>query len=185
MKPPILLILVLGISLLVPACKGGGGAETAGQTIRAATSYNITPYTLAKRRLPSSWSGSDLAGATIQSGSFRGTLTVVNFWASWCAPCRVEQPELESAASAYAAKSVRFVGVDIRDTTAAAKAHVDEFHVSYPSIFNPDSTIAYKFRVIFIPTTFVLDRRGRIAYKIIGPTRDGDLARILDQELTA
>jgi hypothetical protein len=85
----------------------------------------------------------------------------------------------------YATKGVRFLGVDIRDTLAAARAHVDEYTVEYPSVFNQDSTIAYKYRVIFIPTTFVLDRSGRIAAKIIGPTNEKDLQRLIDAELAA
>jgi thiol-disulfide isomerase/thioredoxin len=185
MKPRILLYLSLGIALLAPACGGKGGAETAGQTIRAATSYNVIPYAADKRRTPKGWAGTDISGATLRSNAFRGGVTVVNFWASWCAPCRKEQPELEKVSKDYATRGVRFLGVDIRDTVAAARAHVDEYAVSYPSVFNPDSTIAYKYRVIFIPTTFVLDRSGRIAAKIIGPTNEGDLQRLIDSELAA
>ena len=185
MKPRILLYLSLGLALLAPACGGKGGAETAGQTIRAATGYNVIPYAGDKRRTPKGWSGFDLAGGTLRSASFNGSVTVVNIWASWCAPCRVEQADLEKVATAYAPRSVRFLGVNIRDTNAAARAHVDEFEVTYPSVSDPDSLIASKYRVRVVPTTFVLDRSGRIAYQILGPTNEADLVRILDKELAA
>lgn len=185
MKPRILLYLSLGIALLAPACGGKGGAETAGQTIRAATSYNVIPYAADKRRTPKGWVGSDLAGGTLRSASFNGSITVVNIWASWCAPCRVEQGDLEKVATAYASRDVRFLGVNIRDTSAAARAHVGEFGVTYPSVSDPDSSIAAKYRVRVVPTTFVLDRSGRIAYQILGPTNESDLVRILDKELAA
>jgi len=185
MKPRVLLALALGLALLGPACTGKGGAETAGQTIRAATSYNVTSYKAGDRREPKSWDGTDLRGERIRSDTFQGAVTVVNFWASWCGPCRVEQAELEKLWMSYKPKGARFVGVDIRDETANAISHVGEFGVTYPSVFNKDSTIAFKYRVVFIPTTFVLDRSGRIAAKIIGPTHEADLQRILDQELVA
>lgn len=178
-----ILMLALGLALLAPACGGKGGAETAGQTIRAATSYRLTPYPVDKRRLPRSWEGPGVRGGTLHSRSFRGSVTVVNFWASWCGPCRVEQAELEQLYREYGAKGVRFVGMNVRDTTANALAHMEEFGVTYPSVFNKDSTIAFKFRVLFIPTTFVLDSRGRIAARIMGATVRRDLTAVLDAEL--
>jgi thiol-disulfide isomerase/thioredoxin len=184
MKPRSLLTLALGLALLAPACGGKGGAETTGQTIRAATFYNVVPYRdLAKRKTPKAWKALDLAGGTLRSSSFRGSVTVVNFWASWCGPCRVEQAELEKLYNEYAARGVSFVGVNVRDTPTNARSHLEEFGVTYPSVFNKDSTIAFKFRVLFIPTTFVLDKRGRIAAKVIGPTVEDDLTSFLDTEL--
>ena len=85
------------------------------------------------------------------------------------------------------AKSLyKFCGVNIRDTVTNARAHVEEFGVTYPSIFNQDSTIAYTFRVLFIPTTYVLDRRGRVAARIIGAaTERSDLESILDEVIAS
>jgi thiol-disulfide isomerase/thioredoxin len=187
MKPPrILPILVLGLALLAPACSGKGAADPTGQAIKAATSYNVgDPISPAKRKTPKAWNGESLTGDTIRSDEFNGAVTVVNFWASWCGPCRVEQASLEKVWRSYQAKGVRFLGVDIRDKRVPALAHVGEFNVTYPSVQNEDSTIAYKFRVIFIPTTFVLDREGRIARKIIGPTNEADLKRVIDEAMAA
>jgi thiol-disulfide isomerase/thioredoxin len=183
MKPRILLYLALVFTLLAPACGGKGGAETAGKNIGTATSYNLVSYKASSRRTPKAWVGSDLSGATLRSAVFRGSITVVNIWASWCAPCRVEQPELEKVWRDFASKGVRFLGVDIRDTVAAARAHVDEFRVTYPSVADPYSLIASKYRVRLVPTTLVLDREGRVAYQITSVTHESDLARILDAEL--
>lgn len=184
MKARTLPIFVLGLALLAPACGEKGGAETAGQTIRAATTYNLVSYAVAKRRAPKSWRGRDLHGASLASSAFAGAVTVVNFWASWCGPCRAEQAELEKIHKEYRSKGVKFVGVNIRDTNTNARAHVDEFGVTYPSVLNQDSTIAFKYRVLFIPTTFVLDENGKIAAKIIGPTHEADLIRVIEGELT-
>ena len=183
MKPRILLYLSLGIALLAPACGGKGGAETSGKNIGTATLYNLVSYKAGERRAPKAWVGSDLSGAKLRSSLFNGSVTVVNIWASWCAPCRVEQPGLQKVSTDYAAKGVRFLGVDIRDTLAAARAHVDEFGVTYPSVSDPYSVIASKYRVRLVPTTLVLDRRGRVAYQITSVTHEADLVRILDKEL--
>jgi len=101
MKPRILLYLSLGIALLAPACGGKVGAETAGKNIGTATSYNLASYKAGERRTPKAWVGSDLSGATLRSSAFHGSVTVVNIWASWCAPCRVEQPELQKVSATF------------------------------------------------------------------------------------
>jgi thiol-disulfide isomerase/thioredoxin len=176
--------LLIVIALLASACGGKGlGTGTVGRAIDNETGYNAISYAQPERKPAPSWSGKDLNGATITSASFKGSIMVVNFWASWCVPCRTEQPALERVAQAYEDEGVRFVGVNIRDTNVNALAHVEEFAVTYPSIFNPDATIAYDYRISYPPTTFVVDRDGFLAWKIIGETREANLSRVLDIEL--
>ena len=110
----------------------------------------------------------------------------MNFWGSWCGPCLREQPALEAVAKEYASKPVQFLGINTRrDQRSAALAFVDQFHVTYPSVFNPDSSIAYDFRVRFMPATFVVDRQGRIAAEFIGAIASLiELRALIDSELT-
>jgi thiol-disulfide isomerase/thioredoxin len=107
---------------------------------------------------------------------------------SWCAPCRKEAPTLAVLAEQYQGKSVKFVGVDIRDQASAAQAFVQNFGISYPSLNDPADEIALDFRGAVspaaIPSTLVLDQDHRIAGRVIGGTSYGTLNNML-RKLTA
>jgi cytochrome c biogenesis protein CcmG/thiol:disulfide interchange protein DsbE len=100
--------------------------------------------------------------------SLRGNVVVVNFWASWCGPCREEAPDLEATSRAYRSRGVRFLGVDERDDEAAALAFVREFDITYPSVFDPSGALADDYALLGLPTTVVVDRNGQIVYRFTG-----------------
>ena len=128
-------------------------------------------------------SGTTLSGARLSLSSYRGKVVVVNFWGSWCAPCRSEAPTLAVLAGQYRSKGVQFVGVDIRDSPASAEAFVQNFGISYPSLNDPADEIALAFRGTVppaaIPSTLVIDRNGRIAGRVIGQASYSSLGSIL------
>jgi thiol-disulfide isomerase/thioredoxin len=113
-------------------------------------------------------SGPSLTGSRIDLEALRGHPVVVNFWASWCGPCRSEQPELNALVARYAPRGVRFVGVDMRDDSANALAFVHEFAVSYPSLFDPANDVAGTYNVAAPPTTLVIDSAGTIRSRLLG-----------------
>jgi thiol-disulfide isomerase/thioredoxin len=112
-------------------------------------------------------------GRTMTLGELRGQVVVVNFWASWCAPCRAEQPDLNEARLRLEEEPVTFIGVNIDDTEPNALAHEREFEVAYPSLFDPDVSFAARFGSVgprSIPTTILLDAEGRVAIRLFGIT---------------
>jgi thiol-disulfide isomerase/thioredoxin len=120
--------------------------------------------------------GELLDGGTYDVASDRGKVVVVNFWGSWCSPCRAEADDLEKTYQATKADGVAFIGVNSRDGRDAAK-FFEQGRVTYPSIYDPDGQVALKFDVtqVTTPSTLILDKQGRIA---IGLRKSTTLAEL-------
>jgi thiol-disulfide isomerase/thioredoxin len=112
----------------------------------------------------------------------RGDVVVLNFWASWCPPCRAEADDLEATYQATKASGVSFIGINIRDERDAAKAFLTG-RATYPSVFDPSGKVGLGLKVAAtaIPQTFVLDRQGRIAAVIRGQVIRSTLEPIVAQ----
>lgn len=99
--------------------------------------------------------------------TFRGQPLVINFWASWCVPCRLEMPLLEKAYRAEAGK-VAFLGIDTNDTSSAARKFLTQVHVTYPTAFDPNGSVATSYGLFGLPTTYFISPEGKILGRHIG-----------------
>jgi cytochrome c biogenesis protein CcmG/thiol:disulfide interchange protein DsbE len=124
--------------------------------------------------------GDDLYGEPVSLADLRGQVVVVNFWATWCDPCRDEQPALERVRREYQDQGVEFLGVDERDDLAAAQAWVEEFDVTYPSVQDPSGSWADDFELFGYPDTFVIDPSGTIRWAVYGQTSEEQLRELID-----
>lgn len=172
------LALTVVATLALAACTGDNGdSGTAGDVLRFAPD---------KRSAAPEVSGELLDGGSYDLAQHKGSVIVINFWASWCAPCRLEAAGLETVHKATSADGVKFVGIDSRDDRDKAAAFVSERN-SYPSIFDPAGRLALRFTdvpPITIPSTLVIDRQGRIAAVLRKAVSADELSAIV-QEITA
>jgi thiol-disulfide isomerase/thioredoxin len=152
---------------------------------RSTSGSTATPVRSVSEPMPS-LSGEDLGGNPLSTDEFRGTVLVVNAWATWCTPCEQEQPALVSVARRYAHEGVRFLGIDHMDQDAAATRWVKTYGVPYPSIADPSGRFAASLEYVGLPDTYVVDPSGMIRY-VIGPgaTTEAQLSSVLDQVLAA
>ena len=139
----------------------------------AAQQQPLTLYPPAQRHAAPALTGTSLDGAPLTTAAWNGHVIVVNFWGSWCTPCRREAPQLARTAADTAQLGVRFVGVDILDNPAAGTAFERQFAVTYPSFNDPSDALAPDFGPLVpvaTPETFVIDAEGRIGALFVGAT---------------
>ncbi len=173
--------LAAGCSWPLPAGRGGDGARpaTAGGGV-----VQVVPA--AERHPGPTLTGRTLEGKQLEPGDFAGHVVVVNAWGSWCPPCREEADDLEAVHRKRRGDGVRFVGVTVKDNTAAARSFQKRHGITYPSI-DPGDEILLGFRTSLPahapPVTWVIDRDGRVAARVLGavtqPTLDGLVSDVL------
>jgi thiol-disulfide isomerase/thioredoxin len=179
---------VAAVLLGAAACDGGATAQqtaTGNGSSFVSGSYGTTVYQPGSRPTAPQVTATTLTGGRFRLSADRGAVVVLNFWGSWCTPCRAEAPALGALARHFSAADVRFVGVDIRDNTANAEAFMRTFRISYPSLNDPNDAIALDFSGTVppagIPTTLVIDRNGRIAARIVGTASYSGLSALIAQ----
>lgn len=179
---PVLLTCVLAVT----GCVGGTDAvdQAAGGEFRFVSgtgSGRVIP--VSDRRAAPAVTVPFLTGA----GSFdlpahRGKVVILNFWASWCPPCRVEMPEFDAVYRSTRRRGVEFVGVNTKDIRDAAQAFVTRAKVSYPNTYDPTGRVTLSFRGFpanGFPYTIVIDRQGRVAGVYPIPLLQNEIASVI------
>ncbi len=122
-----------------------------------------------------------LDGTPISLGDYRGQVVVLNFFASWCPPCRDEARDLEQTWRKVQNQGVQFVGIAFRDTSTKVRSFVNEFQITYPCALDPRNRTARNYGVTGVPETFVVDPEGRLVHHFVGPITESELSLVLEQ----
>ncbi|MBI3744476.1 MAG: TlpA family protein disulfide reductase [Chloroflexi bacterium] len=125
------------------------------------------------------------SGGSVRLSDLKGKVVMVDFWASWCDPCRQEAGEVEAAWQKYKDKGVVFIGIATRDKSADTQAFIQQFAPTYPIGADPAATIAVSYGVTGIPEKYFIGKDGRIAKKLAGPMTVARLSPVLDALLAA
>ncbi|HVR44661.1 MAG TPA: TlpA disulfide reductase family protein [Thermoanaerobaculia bacterium] len=153
------LALLLGFSL--SACREDGRSAQEGTAAGApvAVGETMPPYT-----------AQTLDGASFDLADLRGTVVLVNIWATWCGPCRYEIPDLIELHRTWAPEGFQVLGVSVDgpETMSEVEPMVKARSINYPVVLDPDGVIANVFETAVIPTSALIDREGTVVWKEIG-----------------
>jgi thiol-disulfide isomerase/thioredoxin len=182
-------LAVLAALVLAGCATGTGAVDVANggefRFVAGTPSGEVIPED--QRASAPAFSGTLLGGGTFSSDELAGDVAVLNFWGSWCGPCRVETPEFQQVYADVRDQGVQFLGLNVKETSEQfALSFVDRFGIEFPSLYDPRGEVALAFRdypADRIPSTIVLDRQGRVAAVYTGEVSQKDLRRVLDRVL--
>ena len=170
----VLLAGALAVTLLTQ-----GGSSTSDETVNG----NTVVYAAGHQPLAPDFTATSLTGTPIKMSSYRGKVLVLNFWGSWCPPCRSEGPTLAVLSQQYGSKGVDFLGDDVSDTPENALAFTRSVGITYPSINDPGYVVVQDFSqatpVSETPTTVVIDAAGHVVGMVLGQTSYGEMRTLL------
>jgi thiol-disulfide isomerase/thioredoxin len=159
------------------AASGRGRDNADTQPAASSTDQPLTHLAPAERKSAPEISGETLAGEPVTLSDFRGKIVVINVWGSWCAPCRAEAPHLQKVYADLRGQGVAFLGINTRDASREAARRFED----------PDGRQLLKFKGTLppsvIPTTLVIDRKGRIAARALKALSEAELRSLIDPVL--
>ncbi len=160
--------ILVGLALAFPA------APLRAQ-VGPATPKNAADTATARQRLAPDFIRTDLAGQPVRLSSYRGKVVLLNFWATWCEPCRVEAPTFSTWQKKYGRERMQVIGVSMDDDVAEVRRFVAKFSLAYPIVLGDAQLGELYGGILGLPVSYVIDTEGRVAARYQGAT---DLARL-------
>ena len=120
------------------------------------------------------------AGGEVTLSQLRGQVVMINFWASWCGPCRQEFPALDQIYAKYKPMGFTLVGINVESEKSDAERFLGQQRVSFPILFDPDNKVSGSYGVRAMPTTVLVDRQGRLRWQHMA-YKPGDEAKYIEQ----
>ena len=157
---------LLACGLLVVGLTETGRAD---QTALAPLLKTLDLRDYTARTVPPKFSGSTLDARPLSVTEYRGSVIILNFWASWCLECRPEMPVLERLQREFSSRGLVVIGVNTRETKEAARRYAKELGLTFPLVLDRDGKINALYGVVGLPTTFVIGRDGRAVGFAVGP----------------
>jgi thiol-disulfide isomerase/thioredoxin len=183
-------VLATLAALLLAGCSTGSGAvdvNNGGEFRFVAGTPAGEVIAPDQRAAAPRFSGRLLGGGEFSSTEFDGDVAVLNFWGSWCGPCRVETPEFQEVYADVKDEGVKFLGLNVKETSEQfATSFVRRFGIEFPSLYDPRGEVALAFRgypANAIPSTIVLDQQGRVAAVYTGTVSKENLRTVIDRVL--
>ena len=111
----------------------------------------------------------DVNGNEVRLSDFRGKIVFLNFWTTWCPTCRIEMPSMEKLHQKFKDKDFAMVAIDLQESASQVKAFFKEYKLTFTALLDSTGEVGTRFRINSIPTTLILDQKGQIIAKAVGP----------------
>jgi len=157
------LLLSAGFLILMPQQVN---AQVSDEALRLLRIARIQVFT--QRTEPRDFTLQLLSGGNAALSSYRGNVVILNFWATWCPPCRAEMPSMETLYQRYRNQGLEILAVDIRETTNTVRQFISTNGFSFPVLLDLDGRVSVNYGVEAIPTTYIIDREGKMIGRIVG-----------------
>ncbi len=181
----LLVVVLLGLLMAIQACSMGYSTVRSGQEGSGTIGLAGSELTPAPRigRLAPDFTLVDLEGNLVTLSDFRGETVFLNFWATWCPPCRAEMPEMEAVYQEYKDKGVVVIGVDVQEAEEEVRQYVQQGGYSWTFVLDTTGEVTVSYKITGIPTSFFIDREGVIQAMNIGAMTKRDMETKLSEAM--